>query len=51
MKDFKSLSYQKIGFGEKPYAQKFGVAFKEVNMATGEGLSEGLAYGIRSPQA
>jgi len=29
-------------------ADKFGVAFKEVNMATKEGLKEGLSYGIQS---
>ena len=29
-------------------AQKFGVAFKEVNMATQEGLNEGLAHDIKS---
>lgn len=29
-------------------AQKFGVAFREVNMATEEGLSEGLVHDIRS---
>jgi glutaredoxin len=29
-------------------AQKFGIAFKEVNLATEEGLSEGLAYDIMS---
>jgi thioredoxin 1 len=29
-------------------AQKFGVAFREVNMATEEGLKEGLAYQIMS---
>ena len=29
-------------------AQEFGIAFKEVNMATQEGLNEGLAYDIRS---
>lgn len=29
-------------------AQKFGIAFREVNMATDEGLSEGLAHEIRS---
>jgi glutaredoxin len=29
-------------------AQKFGIAFSEVNMATEEGLNEGLAYDIRS---
>jgi hypothetical protein len=29
-------------------AQKFGIAFKEVNMATEEGVKEGLAYDIMS---
>jgi len=29
-------------------AQKFGVAFREVSMASEEGLNEGLAYDIRS---
>jgi len=29
-------------------AQKFGIAFEEVNMATEEGLNEGLAYDIKS---
>ncbi len=29
-------------------AEKFGVAFKEVNMATKEGLKEGLSHGIQS---
>ncbi|MEM3627932.1 MAG: thioredoxin family protein [Candidatus Bathyarchaeia archaeon] len=29
-------------------AQKFGIAFKEVDMATEEGLKEGLAYQIMS---
>ena len=29
-------------------AQKFGIVFREVNMATLDGLSEGLAYDIRS---
>ncbi|NWG10320.1 thioredoxin family protein [Candidatus Bathyarchaeota archaeon] len=29
-------------------AQKFGIAFREVNMATTEGLSEGLASDIMS---
>ncbi|MEM3536740.1 MAG: thioredoxin family protein [Candidatus Bathyarchaeia archaeon] len=29
-------------------AQKFGIAFKEVNLATEEGLSEGLAYDVKS---
>jgi glutaredoxin len=29
-------------------AQKFGVDFREVNMATEEGLTEGLAYDIKS---
>ncbi len=29
-------------------AQKFGIAFKEVNMATEEGVREGLAYDIMS---
>jgi len=29
-------------------AQKFGVTFREVNMATEEGLNEGLTYEIRS---
>jgi len=29
-------------------AQKFGIFFREVNMATEEGLSEGLSYDIRS---
>lgn len=29
-------------------AEKFGVAFKEVNMATEEGLKEGLSYNIQS---
>ena len=29
-------------------AQKFGIAFREVNMATEEGLKEGLACDIRS---
>jgi glutaredoxin len=29
-------------------AQKFGLAFREVNMATDEGLSEGLTHDIKS---
>lgn len=29
-------------------AQKFGIGFREVNMATDEGLNEGLAHDIRS---
>lgn len=29
-------------------AQKFGIAFREVNMATDEGLNEALAYDTRS---
>jgi glutaredoxin len=29
-------------------AQKFDIAFEEVNMATEEGLNEGLAYDIKS---
>jgi len=29
-------------------AQKFGIVFKEVNLATEEGLNEGLAYDIMS---
>jgi glutaredoxin len=29
-------------------AQKFGIAFREVNMATEEGLREGLAYDVVS---
>lgn len=32
-------------------AEKFGVAFREVNMATEEGLREGLAYDIVSTPA
>ena len=36
----KKLAYQ--------IAEKFGVTFKEVNMATPEGLREGLRYGIQS---
>jgi glutaredoxin len=29
-------------------AQRLGIVFREVNMATEEGLNEGLAYDIRS---
>ncbi|MEM3666656.1 MAG: thioredoxin family protein [Candidatus Bathyarchaeia archaeon] len=29
-------------------AQKYGIAFREVNMATEEGLKEGLAYDVKS---
>jgi len=29
-------------------AEKFGIVFKEVNMATEEGLKEGLSYKIQS---
>jgi len=29
-------------------AQKFGIVFKEVNLATKEGMSEGLVYDIMS---
>ncbi len=29
-------------------AEKFGIAFKEVSMATEEGLKEGLSYDIKS---